>query len=574
MHKCFSHFQVVRRQSQPSASSEVEDFLTKIEGVPLPESLSARIHNAYELVDWLRLVEPTLQPQDIVRLSTVVERFHPPALKDLFENLHPADSMMWQGGDLKTASRQLLQVLSFDWMFTQSSEAEITDKQCRETMLECLFLRPPTRVQIERAVFLIAHDICAIMDRESLVCNLLLFLSAIMQKALSQLSKEDGARLKECVLMRAPSIHDLSMSGDLPDTLQEALCTFLDVSLDPNSEGDREMVSSICAYWTECFKASFQSGRLQTGRSIKLWLSYADPNILLNVIDQACDANNATLTPSVLEVLESVLDSLKSSFTCASSRIPASQLLRLYGVLPNSEVLEEMIAVAVTSHLPLCHDGRPARAKTLNFSLSPRYLPNSGSSQLGILPADFISRLFQKTTWTDSTSRIVSGLVYAQSGVAEEFVAWLNSGAWTAIPFEHLLPAVHAVLDSLGDDAIDLFRDTTMIALFDRMLPQRRRTEGLGQLCTRCICILIKADAIRKQQLASLLQKNMQRLAVDQFTLESVCIASRLQSFSPLVDLVTELAERGLQWAVRHFSGPEGEDEEDRMTVVQLGVSD
>ncbi|KAG2063474.1 class II aaRS and biotin synthetase [Suillus decipiens] len=38
-----------------------------------------------------------------------------------------------------------------------------------------------------------------------------------------------------------------------------------------------------------------------------------------------------------------------------------------------------------------------------------------------------------------------------------------------------LLPAVHAVLDSLGDDAIDLFRDTTMIALFDRMLPQPRR---------------------------------------------------------------------------------------------------
>ncbi|KAG2356040.1 ribosome 60S biogenesis N-terminal-domain-containing protein [Suillus spraguei] len=570
MHKCLSHFQVVRKHSEPSASSEVKDFLTKIEGVSLPESLSARIHNAYELVDWLRLVEPTLQPQDIVRLSTVVERFHPPALKDLFENLHPADSLMWEGGDLKTASRQLLQVLSFDWMFTQSSEIDIADKRCRETMLECLFLRPPMRVQIERAVFLIAHDICSIMERESLVCDLLLFLSAIMQKALGQLSKEDGARLKECVLMMAPSIHGLSMSGDLPDTVQKALCAFLDVSLDPNSEGDREMVYSICTYWTECFKASIQSGRPQTGRSIKLWLSYADPNILLNIIDQACDANNAALTPSVLEVLEFVLDTLKGSFTCASSRIPASQLLRLYGVLPNSEVLEEMIAVTVTLHLPSCHDGQPTRAKTLDFSLSPRYLPTSGSSQLGILPTNFISRLFQKTSWTDSTSRIVSGLIYAQSGVAKEFVAWLNSGAWTTNPFELLLPAVHAVLDYLGGDVIDLFRDTTMIALFDRMLPQRRRPEGLRQLCIHCICILIKADATRKQQLASLLQKNMQRLAVDQFTLESVCIASRLQSFPPLVDLVTELAERGLQWAVRHFSGPEGEDEEDRMTLVQL----
>jgi nucleolar pre-ribosomal-associated protein 1 len=31
-------------------------------------------------------------------------------MKDLFENLHPSDLVMWEGGDLKTASRQLLQV--------------------------------------------------------------------------------------------------------------------------------------------------------------------------------------------------------------------------------------------------------------------------------------------------------------------------------------------------------------------------------------------------------------------------------------------------------------------------------
>lgn len=76
----------------------------------LAESSSARIQCAYELVDWLRFVGSTLQPQDIVRLAAVVERFHPLAMKDLFENLHPADSLMWEGGDLKTASRQLLQV--------------------------------------------------------------------------------------------------------------------------------------------------------------------------------------------------------------------------------------------------------------------------------------------------------------------------------------------------------------------------------------------------------------------------------------------------------------------------------
>jgi nucleolar pre-ribosomal-associated protein 1 len=113
------------------------------------------------------------------------------------------------------------------------------------------------------------------------------------------------------------------------------------------------------------------------GRSIKLWLRYADSSNLLNIIDQACDADNAVLTPSALEVLEFVLDTLKGSFMCANSSIPISQLLRLYRVLPDSEVLEKMIAVAVTSHLPPFHDGWPPRAKTLHFSLLPRHLPTS-----------------------------------------------------------------------------------------------------------------------------------------------------------------------------------------------------
>lgn len=107
-----------------------------------------------------------------------------------------------------------------------------------------------------------------------------------------------------------------SMSRDLPDTMQEDPFASLDFSLDPSSEVDRTIVSSICAYWTECFDVSIQSGRLQTGCSIKLWLRYADSSNLLNTTDQACDADDAVLTPSALEVLEFALDTLKGSFMC------------------------------------------------------------------------------------------------------------------------------------------------------------------------------------------------------------------------------------------------------------------
>lgn len=167
-------------------------------------------------------------------------------------------------------------------MFIQSSEADIADKQSRQIMLECLFLISPTRVQIERAICLVAHGIASTTERESLACDLLHFLSSIMHRALCELSKEDAARLKEYLLMKAPSIHDLCLPGGLPDIVQEgntlslvlapslivraALRGLLEVSFDPSSEGDRMMVSSICSLWMETFMASLQSGQLQTVR--------------------------------------------------------------------------------------------------------------------------------------------------------------------------------------------------------------------------------------------------------------------------------------------------------------------
>ncbi|KAG1766816.1 hypothetical protein EDD22DRAFT_340695 [Suillus occidentalis] len=182
--------------------------------------------------------------------------------------------------------------------------------------------------------------------------------------------------------------------------------------------------------------------------------------------------------------------------------------------------------------------GGPNERRPLDFSLSPHTYQRLDIHDWAYCP--LISSRGSSNRRVGWNSRhIVSGLVYAQSNVAKEFVAWFNSGAWTTIPFE--LPAVHVVSDSLCGDAIGLFQDNVVIALFDRLLPQYRCPDGLRHLCIRCICILIKSDAAHTQQLASLLQKKTQP-AVDRFVLESVCIASRLQSFSPLTDLVTQLS--------------------------------
>jgi hypothetical protein len=52
---------------------------------------------AFELVDWLRIVNHSLCPPDVGKLATVISRFYPLAVNALLENLHPGHALSWQG---------------------------------------------------------------------------------------------------------------------------------------------------------------------------------------------------------------------------------------------------------------------------------------------------------------------------------------------------------------------------------------------------------------------------------------------------------------------------------------------
>jgi nucleolar pre-ribosomal-associated protein 1 len=59
--------------------------------------------SAFELVDWLRLVDRPLSYLHVQRLAAVIEHFYKPALRQLCEHMHPNDGVLWQG--LQLASR-------------------------------------------------------------------------------------------------------------------------------------------------------------------------------------------------------------------------------------------------------------------------------------------------------------------------------------------------------------------------------------------------------------------------------------------------------------------------------------
>ena len=71
----------------------------------LAESQIARIVAAFELVDWVRLVDQPLQVDDVLSLVQVVRRLHPPALHELAWSLPLARGLLWDGMDLRSQEK-------------------------------------------------------------------------------------------------------------------------------------------------------------------------------------------------------------------------------------------------------------------------------------------------------------------------------------------------------------------------------------------------------------------------------------------------------------------------------------
>ena len=95
--------QVPVRESHFSIYKTIASLLITIviSAAYLAPSESARMTSAFELVDWLRLVDVNPSPADISRLASVVRRFYEPALWALVDYLHPSDGHLWDSEILK-----------------------------------------------------------------------------------------------------------------------------------------------------------------------------------------------------------------------------------------------------------------------------------------------------------------------------------------------------------------------------------------------------------------------------------------------------------------------------------------
>ncbi|KAI6044064.1 ribosome 60S biogenesis N-terminal-domain-containing protein [Pisolithus marmoratus] len=507
---CLRHFETGPRADmrEQEDAVAVEVFLDRVEQVSVPENATARMTSAYELVDWVRLVDVPPTPVDISRLASVICRFHKPTVRALAEVLSPLEGQLWESNILEILEEAHIEV-DFDWLFVHCSDVQIGDRQCRAKLLRALFSRQVTSSDIERAMRLVLHGIVA------------------LQK-------------------------------------------FIQVTFDPTSPDDKKVLAPIAARWAGSMEEMLSSGQHVKLGLAKPWIRFMESSELyatLNLIEAS--QQQGSVISGFLEELLSAVDQLQASANGRSAELPVARLLGLQAQLPESPLLEGMIARSLASQLPVAYDGIPSASLCFERLASLR-LPRH--DQLTSLPPDLISQFLEKETWTDSTAQVVAVLLYAQAPSFPAAAHWLNSKQYERLSADHLAILFAAFLDcsvSDGDQVIQL-GDDVLCGLLEKLLFE---WPGSGERRLRrlqCICYVLQQDAQRRSHLPALLQQKVHILPLESFAFEAMYIVRRVLTVPGCESLVASFVDRVLQWAVRQISNHGDHDNDTRNTLELL----
>jgi hypothetical protein len=140
-------------------------------------------------------------------------------------------------------------------------------------------------VQLKRAVRLLNHRLAASKDRDTASNDILLLLTAIMQKAKSTLSPIDLTILKEYVFHQSAPVRELCLTPFLSNVVREGrlflrfntslnaiypgLNSLVHASLDPEDISDKKTAADIGSHWLSVLRTSLDfRGPLDVSSSI------------------------------------------------------------------------------------------------------------------------------------------------------------------------------------------------------------------------------------------------------------------------------------------------------------------
>ncbi|KAF8838207.1 hypothetical protein BDN67DRAFT_955439 [Paxillus ammoniavirescens] len=561
-----------RHTSERSSDKIVADFLDRIEQIPVPASETARLAGAFELVDWLRLADVNPSPSGILRIASVIRAFYEPALWVLVDYLHPSDSHLWGSELLELFSGRSPVESAFVWLYFQCNVAQIQDLRVRNILLTTLYSRPVAYIDLERAIYVITHGVGISKGRHGLTAALLSLLSAVLEEAKRHLNDKDLQRLRATAVVQSAVIQVLCISCDLTAEVQEALQGLIEACFHSTNAEDKKLLSPISSHWAETMKTSLSSGQPEELRYARPWIKFMDAEELLAIVDLI--QTDVKQPPMICETLEDILAALKQTMAQNStlSKLTTSRLLALQVVLPGSVLLEDMLSAALVSQLPCGIDGQATFSDGQSLFTTLFNEQSAQTSELGSFPPNLILQFLEKETWTDSTAKIISVLLYANIASSQIYATWLNSKKWTQLSLHHLASTLVPFLDCVGIAGGDLSQvnDDVLYNLFNQLFPKESSPASNPFLHLECVYRILRLEHSKRPRLLSALQECVRGIRLVDLQFETTYVACKVLGLPGCETLATSIIDRALQWAVRYLSNHGTGSEDSQNAIVNL----
>ncbi|KAJ7670238.1 ribosome 60S biogenesis N-terminal-domain-containing protein [Mycena rosella] len=537
-----------------SASSQIEEFLHEMGNRPIPDDKPACAAAAFEVVDTVRLVGAP-SSDDIRTCAQIVARFHPPALKGLAEGLDPDQKLLWDGLNIAQDFAQIRHHLTFDCLLVNSTIADINDESRCEILTDAAFTIAPTLPHLQRVACLITHSLSASMDIPELTRGLVLLLASICKRSASLLSSDDYADLKAHVFRRSAFMVGLCTTTDLSDVVFQGLHRLVESVLDPTNDGDREIASGITNHWLSVLTSS---AHILHGASSP-WIRYMASDDLFGLLqlfgqEKQSDSN-------LLNVVIAALGTAVKAQSIADlhSRLPLLTALR--ASLPESPVLESMIATIVEACVPIAVSGRSLECADDTHSLLIQ-CDTAWSWRFHLVPEslDLQSLLFQEELWSQSTIKIISAILYQSGCHSDMLTSWLATDFASRRSTADLARVLHAYLNALdlrsdGKSKTDPTAWIPHLSRFLQSVTDEKVTSTFRSDCAACICLVLAQIPSTLPQLIAALEDRIGSLPHSSLTRELVTIGVWLARHSDEAKpVLASLIDHGSQWCIRAFA--------------------
>jgi len=288
-------------------------------------------------------------------------------------------------------------------------------------------------------------------------------------------------------------------------------------------------------------------------------------------------------TPTTLDLLQELFPAVhRLTVSDADTELELKgrlpHLFALHHTLPQSYVLEELTAIGVETSLLACCSGTLLQRGVDDLPLAPllRRAEMRWSRRSTPSSSDLPVELFlTQDTWSASTVRIVSALIYQGALSRDMVVAWLKTDDATGRAVEHYVPVLYAFLDVCLANGTELPLEEYCSRHFSCLLGvvcDDQKSRDIRFSAGVSVTVLMRLIPSGASLFLEKCVGAVRGISVTALHHDLLLIARRLPEGYEIEARAfrTMLINHGVQWATRVFGGGEGDDRD--LTIEALSV--